>query len=161
MTIVREEENGNNGHHAGDVWRGGRCPSSLDSLAGALARFGRIDRSIGRSPCARRSDRPKHPGSDLAAPHELVCLPPPTQLANGCRSQVLRCRRTDAGQRRPNTSGSGILTGPDHGIRSPWHLQKTDGSPMSILQFTISSDRVSGFPRPRSQGRCTSLSSDW
>ena len=37
MTIVREEENGNNGHHAGDVWRGGRCPSSLDSLAGALA----------------------------------------------------------------------------------------------------------------------------
>ena len=45
MTIVREEENGNNGHHAGGVWRGGRCPSSLDTRAGALARFGRIDRS--------------------------------------------------------------------------------------------------------------------
>ncbi len=44
MTIVREEENGNNGHHAGDVWRGGRCPSSRDRLAGALARFGLIDR---------------------------------------------------------------------------------------------------------------------
>jgi hypothetical protein len=26
MTIVREEENGNNGHYAGDVWRGGRRP---------------------------------------------------------------------------------------------------------------------------------------
>ncbi len=38
MTIVREEGNGNNGHHAGGVWRGGRCPSSLDSRAGALAR---------------------------------------------------------------------------------------------------------------------------
>ena len=36
MTIVREEENGNNGHHAGGVWRGGRCPSSLDTRAGAL-----------------------------------------------------------------------------------------------------------------------------
>jgi hypothetical protein len=45
MTIVIGEENGNNGHHAGGVWRGGRCPSSLDTRAGALARFGRIDRS--------------------------------------------------------------------------------------------------------------------
>ena len=44
MTIVREEENGNNGHHAGGVWRGGRCPSSLDTRAGALARVGCIDR---------------------------------------------------------------------------------------------------------------------
>jgi hypothetical protein len=35
MTIVREEENGNNGHRAGGVWRGGRCPSSLDTRAGA------------------------------------------------------------------------------------------------------------------------------
>ena len=43
MTIVREEENGNNGYLAGGVWRGGRCPSSLDTRAGALARFGRID----------------------------------------------------------------------------------------------------------------------
>ena len=46
MTIVREEENGNNGHHAGGVWRGRRCPSSLDTRAGALARFGLIDRSV-------------------------------------------------------------------------------------------------------------------
>jgi hypothetical protein len=46
MTIVREEENGNNGHHAGDVWRGGRCPSSRDRLAAALARFGLIDRGV-------------------------------------------------------------------------------------------------------------------
>jgi hypothetical protein len=46
MTIVREEENGNNGHHAGGVWRSSRCPSSLDTRTGALARFGRIDRSI-------------------------------------------------------------------------------------------------------------------
>ena len=38
MTIVREEENGNNGHHAGGVWRGSRCPSSLDTRAGALVR---------------------------------------------------------------------------------------------------------------------------
>jgi hypothetical protein len=45
MTIVREEENGGNGHHAGGVWRCGRCPSSLDTRAGALARVGRIDRS--------------------------------------------------------------------------------------------------------------------
>ena len=45
MTIVREEENGNNGHHAGGVWRGGRCPSSLATRAGTLARFGLIDRS--------------------------------------------------------------------------------------------------------------------
>ena len=46
MTIVREEENGNNGHHAGGAWRGGRCSSSLDTRAGALARVGRIDRSV-------------------------------------------------------------------------------------------------------------------
>ena len=26
-TNVIEEENGNNGRHAGGVWRGGRCPS--------------------------------------------------------------------------------------------------------------------------------------
>ena len=45
MTIVREGENGNNGHHAGDVWRGGRCPSSRDTRAGALARVGRPDAS--------------------------------------------------------------------------------------------------------------------
>ena len=44
MTIVREEENGNNDHHAGGVWRGGHCPSSLDTRAGALVRFGVIDR---------------------------------------------------------------------------------------------------------------------
>jgi hypothetical protein len=43
MTIVRGHENGNSGHHAGDVRRGGRCPSSLDSLADALARVGEID----------------------------------------------------------------------------------------------------------------------
>jgi hypothetical protein len=48
MTFVREEENGNNGHHAGGVWRGGRCPSFLDTRAGALARFGRIDRRVQR-----------------------------------------------------------------------------------------------------------------
>jgi hypothetical protein len=46
MTIVREEENGNNGYHAGGVCRGGRCPSSLDTRAGALARFGLIDRGV-------------------------------------------------------------------------------------------------------------------
>jgi hypothetical protein len=46
MTIVRDFENRNNGDHGGDVWRGGRCPSSLDIRAGALERFGRIDRSI-------------------------------------------------------------------------------------------------------------------
>jgi hypothetical protein len=45
MTIVREEENGGNGDHAGGVWRGGRCPSSRDTRAGALARFGVIDPS--------------------------------------------------------------------------------------------------------------------
>jgi hypothetical protein len=67
MTIVREEENGNNGHHAGGVWRGGRCPSSRDTRAGALTRFGRIDRSVERSPCALRSDRPKHRRSSLRA----------------------------------------------------------------------------------------------
>jgi hypothetical protein len=44
MTFVREEENGNNGHHAGGVWRGGLCPSFLDTRAGALARVGLIDR---------------------------------------------------------------------------------------------------------------------
>jgi hypothetical protein len=44
MTIVREEENGNNGHHAGGLWRGRRCSLSLDTRAGALARVGRIDR---------------------------------------------------------------------------------------------------------------------
>jgi hypothetical protein len=44
MTFVREEENGKNGHRASGVWRGGRCPSSLDTPAGALARFGLIDR---------------------------------------------------------------------------------------------------------------------
>ena len=37
MTIVREEENGNIFHHAGGVWRGGRCPSSRDTRVGALA----------------------------------------------------------------------------------------------------------------------------
>src|SRR4051812_37040089 len=42
MTIVIDKKNGNNDPHAGGVWRGGRCPSSLDSLAGALARFGRM-----------------------------------------------------------------------------------------------------------------------
>jgi hypothetical protein len=46
MTIVREEENGDNGHHAGGAWRGGRCPLSRDTRAGALARFGVIDRSV-------------------------------------------------------------------------------------------------------------------
>jgi hypothetical protein len=45
MTFVREEENGKNGHRASGVWRGGRYPSSLDTPAGALARFGLIDRS--------------------------------------------------------------------------------------------------------------------
>ena len=44
MTIVREEENGNNGHHAGGVWRGGRCSSSLDTRAGALARLVSLER---------------------------------------------------------------------------------------------------------------------
>ena len=44
MTIVKDEKNGNNGRHAGGVWRGGRCPSSLDTRAGALARVGRIVR---------------------------------------------------------------------------------------------------------------------
>src|SRR5262245_20084170 len=39
MTIVRGEVNRNNGHPAGGVWRGGRCPSSLDTRAGALARW--------------------------------------------------------------------------------------------------------------------------
>ena len=43
MTFVREEENGKNGHRASGVWRDGRCPSSLDTPAGALARFGLID----------------------------------------------------------------------------------------------------------------------
>jgi hypothetical protein len=61
----------------------------------------------------------------------------------------------------PDTSGSGILTGPRHGIRSPWNLQENSGSSISILPFTISSDRVSRLPRPHCQGRCTSLSSDW
>jgi hypothetical protein len=46
MTIVREEENGNNGHHAGGVWRGRRCSSFLDTRTGALACVGLIDRSI-------------------------------------------------------------------------------------------------------------------
>jgi hypothetical protein len=46
MTIVREEENGDNGHHAGGAWRGGRCPLSRDTRAGALARFGLIDRRV-------------------------------------------------------------------------------------------------------------------
>jgi hypothetical protein len=40
MTIVREEENGDNGHHADGAWRGGRCPLSRDTRAGALARLG-------------------------------------------------------------------------------------------------------------------------
>jgi hypothetical protein len=48
MTFVREEENGKNGHRAGGVWRGGRCPSSLDTPAGALAHVGRIDRIVER-----------------------------------------------------------------------------------------------------------------
>ena len=49
MTIVRGKEDGDNDHHAGGVWRGGRCPSSRDTRAGALARVGRIDRShLGR-----------------------------------------------------------------------------------------------------------------
>ena len=52
MTIVREEENGNNGHHVGGVWRGHRCSSSLDTRAGALA---------------RRSDRPKRRAVALRA----------------------------------------------------------------------------------------------
>jgi hypothetical protein len=45
MTFVREKENGKNGHRAGSVWRGGRCPSSLATPAGALARVGLIGRS--------------------------------------------------------------------------------------------------------------------
>jgi hypothetical protein len=39
-----------------------------------IARFGRIDRSIGRSPCARRSDRPKR-RTALAVPRCLRLLP--------------------------------------------------------------------------------------
>jgi hypothetical protein len=46
MTIVREDKNGDNGHHAGGVWRGGRCPSSLHTRAGALPRVGVIGRRI-------------------------------------------------------------------------------------------------------------------
>jgi hypothetical protein len=46
MTFVREEENGKNGHRASGVWSDGRCPSSLDTPAGALARFGLIDRGV-------------------------------------------------------------------------------------------------------------------
>ena len=39
MTSVGEDENGNDGHHAGGVWRGGCCPSSLATRAGTLALF--------------------------------------------------------------------------------------------------------------------------
>ena len=67
MTIVREEENGNNGHHAGGVWRGHRCSSSLDTRAGALARFGLIDRSIGEPPCARRCRRTEARNATVAS----------------------------------------------------------------------------------------------
>src|SRR5262249_53362865 len=34
---------------------------STDAAKDVVARFGRIDRSVGRSPCALRSDRPKWP----------------------------------------------------------------------------------------------------
>ena len=52
MTIVREEENGNNGRHAGGVWRGSRCSSSLDTRAGALARVvGSTDAPKSRARC--------------------------------------------------------------------------------------------------------------
>ena len=44
------------------------CRTGLTTvLADRVARFGRIDRSVGRSPCARRCDRPKQPGSNGAA----------------------------------------------------------------------------------------------
>jgi hypothetical protein len=36
-------------------------------LSGNFARVGRIDRSVERSPCARRSDRPKQPRTSLRA----------------------------------------------------------------------------------------------
>jgi hypothetical protein len=77
-----------------------------------------MDRSVGRSPCARRSDRPKHPGSHFAVQCEIVCLSPSTRerlplpLASvssdrsalgpsGCARmskgpRYLRCRRTGA-----------------------------------------------------------------
>jgi hypothetical protein len=43
------------------------------------ARVGRIDRSVVRSACARRCDRPKQPGSNLSAQCEPVCLESPTR----------------------------------------------------------------------------------
>ena len=47
-------------------------------------RFGRIDRSVGRSPCARWSDRPKHPGRKLEARYALYLCHP--RLVNGYAS---------------------------------------------------------------------------
>src|SRR5262249_42195660 len=41
--------------------------------------FGEIDRSVERSPCARRSDRPKHLRPMLAARRDLVHLSPSTR----------------------------------------------------------------------------------
>jgi hypothetical protein len=68
MTIVREEKNRNNGHHAGDVWRGGRCPSSRDSRVGALARFGVVGQ------CCRTEAR-NGPVSTSARESKTGCVP--------------------------------------------------------------------------------------
>src|SRR5262245_59567467 len=44
-----------------DIWAGASWlrTSHIASVVGILARFGGIDRSVGRSPCALRWDRPK------------------------------------------------------------------------------------------------------
>ena len=88
MTIVRGEENGNNGHHAGGGWRGGRSPSSRDTRAGALARpsVGSTEASFPKGDLGRRSSA-------------LRALP-----RNQC---VFLCRRCNTGQGWLPTYGSG------------------------------------------------------
>jgi hypothetical protein len=83
MTFVREEENGKNGHRASGVWRGGRCPSSLDTPAGALARFGLIDRSALAVPAAEGNDDLAGPAILRAASLERGTAQPVAVLENG------------------------------------------------------------------------------
>jgi hypothetical protein len=72
MTLVRGEGDGDHGHHAGGVWRSGRCPSSPETRAGALARFGRIDCLID----------PTH--------HQNVALKRPGVIATGSAQRTVR-----------------------------------------------------------------------
>src|SRR5262249_8450095 len=109
---------------------GGR-PNADDSLQFGAARVGRIDRSVGRSPCARRSDRPKRRavalrasvGSTEASGKSLRGSMPSVRLSPSTRERV-----------RPLPTGGLRILNLEFGIFNPiLSLTLTRSSPIVPL----------------------------